>query len=107
MERYYLEQRRIQPRIIFVLNLILQISFSPESKGIYNIASGINISNKEILDKLSFLTGAKIVYSEFAEKIIFPKININRIRKEFSFKPTGNVIDLLPGIIENFKPQMI
>ena len=85
------------------VNLILQIALSPDSKGIYNIASGYNTNNESILNELSTLTSAEVVYSENPEKIIFLPIDISKIIVEFGFKPTQNIIGLLPNIIDSYR----
>jgi nucleoside-diphosphate-sugar epimerase len=85
------------------VDLILQIALSPNSKGIYNVASGKNIDNESISNKISLLTGAEIIYSENAEKIIFPSIDVSKVKREFNFKATQNIIDILPDIINHYK----
>lgn len=49
------------------------------------------------------LTDAQITYLENAEKIDFLPIDINKIKIEFGFNPTKNIISLLPSIISGFK----
>jgi nucleoside-diphosphate-sugar epimerase len=76
------------------------------SKGryrLYNIASGQNIKINEILKVIKKITNCKIHYKKNLKTIKEPKININRIRKEFNFKPKINLINSINGLIDNYK----
>lgn len=89
------------------VNMLLNIAMKTDSRGIYNIAYGRNITNKQILDKISEITGAHIEFANNASNIIFPEVNIERITKEFNFSPTSSIIDFLPEFIERFKANSI
>ena len=67
--------------------------------GIYNLASGKNTSNKDILNELEKLTGAQTSYSPESQKIIFHEISNSKIVKEIKFKPTKSIINSLPEIL--------
>ena len=85
-----------------VCEALYQLSFRNET-GIYNLAYGQNTANERILNVISKITGAEIVYSAKAQKIIFKTINTSKMNNELGFRPKENVIDLLPGIISVFK----
>jgi nucleoside-diphosphate-sugar epimerase len=56
---------------------------------IYNIASGENVSNQELMDYVSRITGCSVVFEAGAPTLKFPKIDIERVRKEFDFHPSA------------------
>ncbi|MDB4902483.1 MAG: hypothetical protein JWQ63_1764 [Mucilaginibacter sp.] len=89
------------------VNMLINIAMCEPSRGIYNIAYGHNISNKEISDKIGEITGAAIEFASNASDIIFPTININKIKQEFNFSPTSSLIDFLPQFIEQFKANFV
>lgn len=68
----------------------------------YNIASGRNTTNSEIIEKLQEITQCEVKVAPDAKKISFPKINIRRISDEFSFQPTKLMEDL-QYILSDFK----
>jgi nucleoside-diphosphate-sugar epimerase len=75
-----------------VTDLIISIT----EKGrhpVYNIASGRNISNLEIMNKIKELTSCEVIVAPDAKKIVFPKINITKIYEEFSFSPSFLIED--------------
>jgi len=79
-----------------VIKVIRSIASTGKSK-IYNVASGRNITNKQISDKITEVSGAEINYSPSASTLIFPTICIKKITEEFHFRPTP-VVDMIPQI---------
>lgn len=79
----------------------------PRAKGrnIYNVASGKNITNKEIVECINSTTGSTYDVMENAPTISFPKISINRITQEYQFAPQ-NVMEILPEIIRKTKMRL-
>ena len=73
-------------RIDDVVDALLELSKMDES-GIYNIASGKNISNEVITNIIKEITGCSIKVSENAATIKFPQIEISKIQKIFDFNP--------------------
>lgn len=69
------------------------------TSSLYNVASGRNTSNRDIMQKLQELTGCEIIVNPGAKKVCFPPIRIEKIRKEFAFTPTGLLDDLQQLII--------
>lgn len=57
------------------------------TQSIYNLASGTNLTNQAVVQQISAATGATVTYSDAAQKICFPPIDISRISEEFDFKP--------------------
>lgn len=56
-------------------------------RNIYNVASGLNVSHSEIIERLIDHFGCKVDISPVAPEMKFPTINICRIVSEFSFAP--------------------
>jgi len=80
-----------------VIKLITKISIEGKEK-IYNIASGNNINNQEIIDILKTFIYFTVEVNENAQEIIFPQINIEKIKKEFNFHPK-NVLNTIENIV--------
>lgn len=70
---------------------------------IYNVASGFNTTNDEILGALQAALGCRISYTQDAKKYIFPPIDISRIRSEFGFKPGTRLMDDFNLLINEFR----
>lgn len=87
-----------------VVNLLPKIAMSGKHQ-IYNIASGVNVSNQELLKILQHNTGCSIEIAENSEEVIFPKISIDRIQDEFGYVPIL-INDSLSNLIYEFKQRM-
>lgn len=70
-----------------VVNLILKLADKDKS-GIYNIATGRNISNDTIVSILKDITNCNVEISQNATTIKFPKIEIDKIKSELNFMPS-------------------
>lgn len=68
-----------------LLTLIEQVSTVGQRR-IYNLASGINIKTKQIVDAISHETNCIVEVCENPPLVKFPTININRIESEFEFR---------------------
>lgn len=84
-----------------VVDLICKIALTGKEK-IYNVASGVNISNQDLLSEIKKLTGCELEVVPQAETIIFPNINIERLVGEFEFKPV-DVMELLKELIIEYQ----
>ena len=82
-------------------SLVMKIIHKGKDK-IYNVASGKNISLDKIAKKVSFLTNCKILYLNQKKIIKEPIIDISKIKKEFKFVPSSNLILDLPKIIKSY-----
>lgn len=69
----------------------------PQALGIYNLASGIRISHHEWLKAIAASTGAPWSVEPGAPRLLFPPIEINRIRAEFDADPRHPVEALFPS----------
>lgn len=52
---------------------------------LYNVASGVNVSNQDLLAIIKRLTGCAVEYAPHAPTVKFPLISIERLRAEFGF----------------------
>lgn len=68
-----------------VVDLIPRIVVSGKYE-IYNVASGRNISHKEIIDALKKNTDFKVKFVKHAKSICHPTIDVSRISEEFNFR---------------------
>jgi nucleoside-diphosphate-sugar epimerase len=69
-----------------VIPLLPRIALSGRHQ-IYNVASGANTSNAELMAVLRRATGCATEMADQAETVRFPRISIDRIREEFDFSP--------------------
>lgn len=72
---------------------------------LYNIASGKNIKLSKILKEIKNCTNCKIRYKKNSKLIKEPKINIDRIKREFNFKVKNNLIDSISQLIVDYKKK--
>jgi nucleoside-diphosphate-sugar epimerase len=87
-------------------NIITAIASNNAASGIYNVASGFNISNGEILEVISGITKCEVEYAPDAQNIIFSPIAVKRIRNELGFRPGAPLLETIPQIIEDFKKHL-
>ena len=67
----------------------LLINIAEQGKqSIYNVASGINVSNQSIFEYIKEITGCEIHTTSSASELA-PLINVERVQKEFGFSPIG------------------
>ncbi len=69
-----------------VVSLLEKIS-SHGLQRIYNIASGISLSHRELFDAIFKLTGFSLNYSDACITRKFPLVDISLIQNEFGFQP--------------------
>jgi nucleoside-diphosphate-sugar epimerase len=76
-----------------VVDLLLEIA-EKGSRKVYNIASGMNISNQALVEKIISLTGCSLVIKPDAKTVRFPPISIDSIQLEFNYKPSNLLTDM-------------
>ncbi len=69
---------------------------------IYNVASGLQISNEQIVNKIRSYVNCQIEIINNTKELKFPAISIKKIKNEFNFKPK-NILDNLEGLISDYK----
>lgn len=84
------------------VNLIIKIAKDGKQK-IYNVASGLNTSNEDILHEIKRLTGCQIKYEKDVDNIIFSPIKIEKIKSEFNYTPSILMVDYLETLINKFR----
>ena len=62
------------------------------SERVYNIASGITVTHRDLFEKISEITGFSVQYSVGGLTRIFPRVDISRVQSEFGFQPK-NLLD--------------
>ncbi len=80
-----------------VIDVLLKIA-TRGTRAVYNVASGTNVTNHELMDTIRRLTGCAVEATSDAETIKFPHISIERIMSEFSFAPSP-MLQNLKGVI--------
>ena len=84
------------------INVILKI-INKSKHQIYNVASDKQISIGQISEKIKKFTNCKVLYKNSNIIVNEPKINIQRIKKEFNFKPEIKFDKEIQKIIRNYK----
>jgi nucleoside-diphosphate-sugar epimerase len=87
-----------------VVRVLIEIA-SGGSERIYNLASGCNVSNGQLAERLRDLTNCTVEYSPQAPSITFPAIDIGRLRSEFDFQPS-HVLDDLPHLVDLYRRNL-
>ena len=70
-----------------VTDILPQIARKGRSR-LYNVASGVNTTNRRITKELSLLTGCSVKVKKSAERIGYPVISIKKVVREFGFVPS-------------------
>jgi nucleoside-diphosphate-sugar epimerase len=86
--------------VIHLLPRIAQNGAAP----IYNLASGHNITNREIAEILTRITDWRTTFAPAATRTAFPTIDISRIKAEFGFQPT-QLVKQLPDLMKLYRGQ--
>lgn len=87
-----------------VARLLLRIGVEG-TQSIYNVASGLNTTHREIASSLKKLTGADCVVANGSPTTTFPPINIRRIRNEFGFEPQ-NMETIIETLVNGFRAYL-
>lgn len=81
-----------------VVSLLPQIAAAGKSR-VYNVASGIKIAHREVMEQLAKLTGCALRSDPGAQRFDFPSLDTKCIRSEFGFEPAP-VLEALPEMVE-------
>jgi len=87
-----------------VVELLIWIAAGGKQK-IYNVASGMNVSNRQLAEKLQELTSCEIEFAPESPEIKFPPINIKRAKEEFGFLMSSVLRDL-SWLVELYKESL-
>lgn len=88
-----------------VVKMLVELS-QKKINGIFNVSSGKNITNKNILELLSENTGADYSIVENPKEIVIPIIPNDKILKELNYKLEGNFEKDIVEIINQFKHNL-
>jgi nucleoside-diphosphate-sugar epimerase len=88
-----------------VVRLLPQIACSGRQR-IYNVASGVNTSHRELADVLETATGCRVQVADRSPTVRFPPISIERVRQEFGFS-SSCVVDSIPDLIAEYKRRSL
>lgn len=99
--RTSLDSERDYVNVHDVVRILPQIAASGRHR-IYNVASGVNTSNRALLELIQRITGCRLEVAEGATALRFPRISIERIQEEFDFVPS-RVLDSLPNLIGEYQ----
>ena len=72
---------------------------------IYNVASGVNISFKQLKILIEKSLKCRVTYDAGLEKRTTPDIEITKVVNEFSFKPRDVLVDIEKIFIANLRQR--
>lgn len=84
-----------------VASILPKIALAGKQR-VYNVASGRNISNRELVEIIRELTGCTVEVAGDARHVLFSPIQAARLRQEFGFFPTM-LADRLGDLIVEYK----
>ena len=87
-----------------VVDALIEIATRGKQR-IYNVASGVNVANRQLTERLQLLTGCEVGYSDSAPLVTFPTIRIDRLRAEFDFR-TSSVLADAPQLVELYRRNL-
>jgi nucleoside-diphosphate-sugar epimerase len=88
-----------------VVRLLPQIARSGRHR-VYNVASGVNTTHRELADVVERATGCSIEVADGSPTVRFPPVCIERVQQEFGFAPS-RVLDSLPALIAEYKRRSL
>lgn len=84
-----------------VIDVLPKIALAGQHR-LYNLASGVNVSNGKILAWLAELTGCRTNVAVNAPTIRFPHIDIFRLKQEFGFQSASLQHDF-PALVQQYR----
>lgn len=87
-----------------VADLLIRIA-SGGHEQVYNLASGTNVSNLDLIERIQSLTGCEAEVAPGAPRMTFAPIKIERIKEEFDFRP-ASVLEEMDGLIKMFRTKI-
>jgi len=99
--RSAMESEKDYVHIDDVVHLLTKISLTGRHR-LYNVASGVNTTNKALMEVIQRVTRCAVEVTEGATAAAFPVTSIDRIRSEFGFAPS-HILDFLGAIIAEYR----
>lgn len=84
-----------------VVALLTEIALKG-TKRIYNVASGRNTTNADLMKEIAEVTKCEVKVAANAPTVIFPAIDISRVREDFSFG-SANILDDLASLVDSYR----
>ena len=84
-----------------VVDALLKIALGGNYQ-IYNVASGMRVSNRVLMERISDLSGCEIEVAPKPSQTTFPQISIDRIKGEFGFTP-ASILDDMERLVELYR----
>ncbi len=84
-----------------VSDLLIKIASGGKEK-VYNVASGVNVSNRQIAGKLTALTNCTVEIASHSKTIKFPVVDTKNICSEFGYEPS-RLLDEMEKLIRLYK----
>jgi nucleoside-diphosphate-sugar epimerase len=72
---------------------------------VYNVASGRQVRAQDVVDRLQALTGCTVEVKAGAPLIVYPEIDVRRIKEEFAFQ-AQDVLDDLGSLVESVRQRI-
>ena len=69
---------------------------------VYNLGSGRNVTNRQLVARLTELTGCRVKVAAGAPQISYPPLDVERIRQEFGFRGS-NLLDDLSDLLSAYR----
>lgn len=69
---------------------------------LYNVASGVNLTHEQFTAILARLTDARIEVAPLSPQIVFPVVNVTRLRRLVQ-EPPENVLELFEDLVRTYK----
>lgn len=76
-----------------VVELLPRIAEHGDSR-LYNLASGVGLSHRELAERLEVLTGGRVHFAENGACRRFPRIDVSRVSRAFAWEPRSLLADL-------------
>ena len=84
-----------------VIDALLAIVESGTDR-IFNVASGKNVSNRQIAARLAEICGCRVAFAPDAAAVVFPVIERERLNRILDLPPLP-LLEALPALVEDYK----
>lgn len=84
-----------------VVQVLTKIALNGK-KPLYNVASGVNTNNYDLMRDIQALTGCNVIFADNAPTVTFPPVSIELLKSEFGFlsQSTHKTLEL---VVSEFK----